>query len=180
MMVNDRASDVGCALVRFTKDDLYHVYFTCNYGSNNHIDFKVYETGPGCSKCNTGCSRVWPGLCSAEEKVDPNHYYVDNLKSFNWMMMCWKDSRYDDNALFTPKKIFLIIRIACSWLKSANTIHDNFSAELKTFVLIPIMSYGEVSNRHEVSNTSHDRVRGNLPAPLENQKSKQRLTTSRS
>lgn len=83
MMMNDRTSDVGCALVRFTKDGLYHAYFTCNYGANNRLDQHVYETGTPCSNCATGCNRIWTHLCSADEKIDTNHYHVDNLKSFN-------------------------------------------------------------------------------------------------
>lgn len=82
-MVNDRATDVGCALVRFTKDDLFHVYFTCNYGSNNRLEQKVYETGPHCSGCTTGCNKMYSGLCSNDEKIDPNHEHIDKLRSFN-------------------------------------------------------------------------------------------------
>jgi len=83
MMVNDQSSDLGCALVRFTRDDLYHVYFTCNYSSNNKLDERVYETGSPCSVCTTGCNRIWPALCSPDEKIDPSHLHVDNLRTFN-------------------------------------------------------------------------------------------------
>ena len=83
MMINDHASDVGCALVKFTKDDLYHAYFTCNYGSNHRLEDKVYETGSPCSNCVTGCNRIYSHLCSVDERVDPNHYYVETLRNFN-------------------------------------------------------------------------------------------------
>lgn len=83
MMINDRTSDIGCALVKFSKDDLYHVYFTCNYGSNTQLETRVYETGSSCSKCVTGCNRIWSALCSPVERVDPNYYYVDTLRSCN-------------------------------------------------------------------------------------------------
>lgn len=89
MMINDRTSDIGCALVKFTKDDLYHVYFTCNYGSNNKLDQRVYETGSACSNCLTGCNRFWTALCSPDEKIDPNHYHIDSLKSFNRRRRRW-------------------------------------------------------------------------------------------
>ena len=83
MMVNEHAQDVGCALVRFTKDDLFHVYFTCNYSSNNHLGKRVYETGPACSLCYSGCEKHYPGLCSTEEKVNPNHYFEEKLRIYN-------------------------------------------------------------------------------------------------
>lgn len=83
MMVNDRPSDVGCALVRYSSEDLFHVFFTCNYGSNNHLGQKVYETGTSCSNCVTGCNKLWPALCSDHEKIDPNHIHIDTLRSFN-------------------------------------------------------------------------------------------------
>jgi hypothetical protein len=78
MMVNDRASDVGCALVRFTQDDLYNAFFVCNYGSNNHIGRPVYQSGSSCSNCVTGCNKLFTALCTADERVDPNHEKLRN------------------------------------------------------------------------------------------------------
>lgn len=83
MMVNDLSSDIGCALVKFFKDDLFHVYFTCNYSSNNRLQQRVYETGPPCSNCATGCHRLYTALCSPDEKINPNHHHIENIQSFN-------------------------------------------------------------------------------------------------
>lgn len=83
MMINDRTTDVGCALVKFMKEDLYHVYFTCNYGSNVRLNQHVYETGTSCSNCATGCNRIWTHLCSVNENIDYNQYNNNNLKTFN-------------------------------------------------------------------------------------------------
>jgi len=79
MMVNDKSSDLGCAMVRFWREEQFHVYFTCNYGSTNFLDRHVYETGtPPCSGCLTGCNHMWMALCSDNEKIDPNHLRVGN------------------------------------------------------------------------------------------------------
>lgn len=83
MMINDLASDIGCALVKFFKDDLFQIYFTCNYSSNNRLSQRVYETGQPCSSCNTGCHRVYSALCSPEEKINPNHHHTESITSFN-------------------------------------------------------------------------------------------------
>lgn len=83
MMVNDHTDAVGCECVKFTKDDLYNFFFICNYSSNLRLDEKVYETGTPCTNCNSGCNRMFPHLCSSDEKIDPNHYYVETLRSFN-------------------------------------------------------------------------------------------------
>lgn len=82
MMINDRSSDLGCAIVKFVKDDLYHIYFVCNYGSNVQLDQHAYETGTACSNCVTGCNRIYTHLCSVNENIDSNHH-TDTLKSFN-------------------------------------------------------------------------------------------------
>lgn len=84
MMVNDKSSAVGCGMVKFMKDDLNHVYFICDYSNNpNEVDKRVYEIGPSCSNCLTGCNRFLSAMCGPDEKIDPNHIYVDNIRSFN-------------------------------------------------------------------------------------------------
>lgn len=65
-------SDVGCAMIKYIRDDFYNVLFTCNYGANTHVDYRVYEAGTPCSKCLTGCNRIYHHLCSADEQVSPN------------------------------------------------------------------------------------------------------------
>ena len=80
VMINDHTSDIGCGYVKFTRDDLFNVFFICNYGSNVRLDHHVYETGPPCSKCATGCNKIWPALCSANENVDPKHLKNDKIK----------------------------------------------------------------------------------------------------
>lgn len=83
MIINDHAQDLGCALVRFTKDDLFHVYFTCNYSANNHLGRRVYETGTSCSNCVSGCHRIFPSLCSNDERIDPNRHNGEKLRNYN-------------------------------------------------------------------------------------------------
>lgn len=84
MMINDKSSAIGCGMVKFVKDDLNHVYFICDYSNNpNDVDKRVYETGPSCSNCVTGCHRILTAMCGPDEKIDPNHIYVDSIRSFN-------------------------------------------------------------------------------------------------
>lgn len=73
-VVNERNTDVGCAMVKYGRDDMYHVIFTCNYAANNHLSRRVYETGSACSKCLTGCHHIYNALCSPEEKINPNSH----------------------------------------------------------------------------------------------------------
>lgn len=71
-------------MVKFMKDDLNHVYFICDYSNNpNDLVKRVYKTKPSCSNCVTVCNRIFTAMCGPNEKIDPNHIYVDNFRSFN-------------------------------------------------------------------------------------------------
>lgn len=62
------ADRVGCAMSKF--DDGYRksMMFTCNYSLGNLSGKPVYITGRPCSKCKSGCSNTYPGLCNTNEK----------------------------------------------------------------------------------------------------------------
>lgn len=83
MMINDLTADMGCSLVKFFKDDLFNLFFICNYSSNNRLNQRVYETGTPTSSCNSGAHRIYTALCSAEEKINPNHHHIESITSFN-------------------------------------------------------------------------------------------------
>lgn len=71
-IVADRATAVGCAMVRFKDGEGWTTQnIVCNYAITNIEKQPVYVTGKACSKCTTGCNPLYPGLCKPEEKIVP-------------------------------------------------------------------------------------------------------------
>ena len=69
LIANERVSDIGCAMVTFSRDDFHHVIFTCNYSADNEVGKRVYESGTACTKCRSGCHHIYAGLCAGDEDV---------------------------------------------------------------------------------------------------------------
>lgn len=61
----------GCAMTKFTKQGWKTILITCNYSSANIIGFLVYSIKTA-TKCVKGINPEYPGLCSEDEKVNPN------------------------------------------------------------------------------------------------------------
>jgi hypothetical protein len=72
-MSNERVTKVGCGLTRFTDKtapDTKQLLMVCNYSFTNVAGEPVYRSGPTAgSNCQTGCSKVYPGLCTVEENL---------------------------------------------------------------------------------------------------------------
>lgn len=68
-IVSDRTNRIGCSLVTFYDSTWINQYFVCNYALINLIGQTVYVAGTACSKCTTGCSVKYPGLCNTNEVV---------------------------------------------------------------------------------------------------------------
>jgi len=71
----DKNFAIGCSIMRFTRPDYPSVFiynFICNYASLYALGAPVYETGRAASRCTTGKSHFYPGLCSTREVYDPN------------------------------------------------------------------------------------------------------------
>jgi Cysteine-rich secretory protein family len=75
LMVNDRITRLGCAAVRFTsKEDVHLKEFllVCNYSFANVVGEPIYKSGEtACAGCQTGCSKMFSGLCSSGEAINP-------------------------------------------------------------------------------------------------------------
>lgn len=65
-MVVAGADKVGCAMTRYN-DGLRKMLFACNYSLGNLLNKPIYLTGEPCSKCKSGCSKAYPGLCNTNE-----------------------------------------------------------------------------------------------------------------
>lgn len=52
------------------------VLTTCNYATPNMIGFPIYVVGETAARCKTGTNPTYPGLCSVNEVVDPNAYWL--------------------------------------------------------------------------------------------------------
>lgn len=70
-IVADRATAVGCAMVRYKDGGWTNHNFVCNYAITNIVNQPIYVAGKACSKCTTGCNPKYPGLCNPEEKIVP-------------------------------------------------------------------------------------------------------------
>ena len=70
-IVGQKVNRVGCALVKHQEGIFKYLYLVCNYSYTNVIEEAVYAAGKTCSKCETGCHKVYKGLCSAKEPIRP-------------------------------------------------------------------------------------------------------------
>jgi hypothetical protein len=77
-MITARTTKVGCGISSYTGVSggyTWNYYLmACNYASTNFINFPVYKStsgkaGDGCIK---GTDPNYPGLCVADEPIDPN------------------------------------------------------------------------------------------------------------
>ncbi len=71
-IVTDRATQIGCAIAKFTSGVFKSNLMACNYALTNMIGEKVYESGPSSAECSTGKNPVFSALCSEREPIDPN------------------------------------------------------------------------------------------------------------
>lgn len=74
-------------MVHFVADGKHNVFLVCNYSSANIPNEPIYEIGPACSACVTGCSTATPGLCKTEEE----RYFLLELKLLNLIDVDIKD-----------------------------------------------------------------------------------------
>lgn len=73
-MVNERASRIGCALVKHQLNGFKYLYLVCNYSFTNILGEPVYIPGPSCSGCKMGCHRIYRGLCHENEIVNSDPF----------------------------------------------------------------------------------------------------------
>jgi hypothetical protein len=72
----DRQTHVGCAMSRFTDHNKHKKQlFVCEYATAPVTGKRIFVEGEPASKCQTGENPNYPGLCSIDEKIDPNDFY---------------------------------------------------------------------------------------------------------
>lgn len=72
-VVRDKSMKLGCAITSFSSADkqFKNIYLVCNYSMTNMIGKPVYVSGRMASKCKSGPSKRFRGLCSRDEKLAP-------------------------------------------------------------------------------------------------------------
>lgn len=62
---------VGCAITSFSTENkqMKSVYLVCNYSMTNMMGDSIYDSGKSASKCQSGLSKKYQGLCTAREVV---------------------------------------------------------------------------------------------------------------
>lgn len=68
-VVQDRAIQVGCAVVRYTDGDWKTSLMACNYAFTNLVGTPVYVSGTPASGCTTGVNPNFTALCSDKEPI---------------------------------------------------------------------------------------------------------------
>ncbi|XP_037027736.1 antigen 5 like allergen Cul n 1-like [Bradysia coprophila] len=68
-IVKAAADRVGCALAKYDDGKQKNMLLTCNYSVGDILDEPIYTTGKPCSKCLSGCSQLYSGLCNSNEKT---------------------------------------------------------------------------------------------------------------
>lgn len=68
-----RAKKIGCAASTFLSDngELKNFYLVCNYSFANMLTQPIYTTGRTASKCKSGRSSTYKGLCTSSENIAP-------------------------------------------------------------------------------------------------------------
>lgn len=66
-LVTAGADRVGCAMSKYD-NGLKNMLLICDYSVGTIIGKQIYATGKPCSKCVSGCSNSYPGLCDSVEK----------------------------------------------------------------------------------------------------------------
>lgn len=78
LMVGDKLSHIGCAMVQYDQPLNGYTYkvfiFTCNYSLNNIYYQPIYLRGAVGSKCTTGNHTKYRGLCSDDENIISDIY----------------------------------------------------------------------------------------------------------
>lgn len=69
LVVADKATEVGCAVARYTDTKWKTSLFLCNYSFTNLNGWPVYENGTAASGCTTGVNPDFPALCSVDEPI---------------------------------------------------------------------------------------------------------------
>lgn len=69
-IVTDRATEVGCAIARYTEKQWKTSLLACNYAFTNLIGEKVYVSGEMASECTTGVNPDYQALCSVSESIN--------------------------------------------------------------------------------------------------------------
>ena len=74
VMVSERNTAVGCAIVNYMNGANHIGELVCNYASTNMMGSVVYRTGPTGSGCTLGRDPTYPGLCRTNEPINPNSF----------------------------------------------------------------------------------------------------------
>ncbi|KAJ6637145.1 Antigen 5 like allergen Cul n 1 [Pseudolycoriella hygida] len=74
-----KAKYVGCAMSKFLSGEHYEMnfYLVCNYSFGNRVSEPIYTTGPAASRCNSGRSLYYKGLCNSTEDIEEISDNVD-------------------------------------------------------------------------------------------------------
>lgn len=72
--VRDQNGAIGCAAAKYKNNNMCNVLVACNFGVTNIQNKPIYQAGTSCSKCQSGCSKDYPALCSTAENWDPNTF----------------------------------------------------------------------------------------------------------
>lgn len=76
-IVNESSTRVGCAYAEYTVNNIFNTtLFACNYSRTLIRGQPIYRKGKKVSGCKTGRNPKYYGLCSVNEKIDPNTIYI--------------------------------------------------------------------------------------------------------
>ncbi|XP_037938014.1 antigen 5 like allergen Cul n 1-like [Teleopsis dalmanni] len=71
-MVQEKATHLGCGILRQQKGRFSYQFIACNYAYTNVLDQAVYNSGTVASSCTTGRNKNYKNLCSTAESYDVN------------------------------------------------------------------------------------------------------------
>lgn len=92
--IHEKATLVGCAMIRFWENNWCKLYFVCNYNETNINKQYVYETGEIAANCQSGRHPKYWALCNPGEHYDSPSITAKananklHLINYTWSQFC--------------------------------------------------------------------------------------------
>ena len=74
VMVNERNTQVGCAISNYVSGGFNWSLLACNYATTNMLNTPTYRSGVTASGCTLGRDPTYTGLCRTNEPINPNSF----------------------------------------------------------------------------------------------------------
>lgn len=75
-MVQERATRVGCSVIKYKQEGKNWYYYVCNYNWGILSGLPIYQVGEPTTGCKSGANPQYPALCSMAEEYTIEELYT--------------------------------------------------------------------------------------------------------